>query len=87
MTIPITKQDVPGPEIARIVNAMQEVFGDEDRTAMMMACLSMALILQHEDISMDDLKDGVLGASEWIALFLTSLEEQEEGGLDPMKVN
>ena len=79
MSMPITQVDKSGEEVARIVNAMEQVFGDENREVMLMACLSLSILIQHENITMEQLQAGVLGASEWIALYLTSLEEQETG--------
>lgn len=69
----IIQATATGEQIARIVNNIQEVVLDETRTDILMACLSMALILQEPDITPVNLVKGVKESSQFIALFLSSL--------------
>ena len=63
-------------------------WSDEDETVVLMACLSLALIIQYPAITGEELAAGVLHTSEAIALFLSSLENGEfEGEIPSNKVN
>ena len=60
----------------------------EDELVVLMACLSLALMIQHSEISSMELMTGVLGASEWISLYLSSIEDGDmENELPKNKVN
>ena len=48
---------------------------DEDEIVVLMACLSLALMIQMPAVNSRELHQGVLGASEWISLFLASIED------------
>ena len=48
---------------------------NEEEVVVLMACLSLALMIQMPSINSKELHQGTLGASEWISLFLTSLED------------
>jgi len=58
---------------------------DEDPRVILLSVLSIALILQHPDIDPEDLSLGVKGASEWIALYLSTLTEAES--VTPLTLN
>lgn len=47
----------------------------EDEIVVLMACLSLALMIQMPSVNSKELHQGVLGASEWISLFLASIED------------
>ena len=48
---------------------------EEDEIVVLMACLSLALMIQMPSVNSRELHQGVLGASEWISLFLASIED------------
>ncbi len=88
MSSPINHDYAEGKDVSRVISKIETAIGeDEDETVVLMACLSLALMIQHPQISNRQLMDGVLGSSEWIALYLTSLEDQKDGGLPPSKLN
>lgn len=53
-----------------IVNAVE---GEED-SAVIMGCLALAVSSQLENYNLQQVKDGIKGASEWIALYASSLD-------------
>ncbi len=69
----IIQASATGEQIARIVNNIQEAVSEESRTDILMACLSMAIILQEPDITPSNLVKGVKESSQFIALYLSSL--------------
>lgn len=49
----------------------------EDDTAVVMACLTLAVTNQLEDdFTLEQMRAGVTGASEWIALYASTLDPQ-----------
>ena len=48
---------------------------DEEEIVVLMAVLSLALMIQMPSINSQELHQGVLGASEWISLYLSSIED------------
>lgn len=74
---------VRSSDIQRVVGKIKAAVAEEDEDAILMACLSIALIFQCPDITHEQLAKGVRGCSEWIALYTTSPEEL----IDPKKVN
>lgn len=61
-------------EVHRVMKRMLAAFEDEDDSTMMMACLAFAIVGQCETYTLEQLKDGIKGASEWIALYASSLD-------------
>lgn len=74
MNTNIEQSRASGPEVEKIVQAMESAIGDKPPFMVLMACLSLALILQHPDISVEELQRGVKDSSQFIALWLSNLE-------------
>ena len=73
---------------AEVEGCLDKIFpavAEEDPRVLLLSVLSIAFILQHPDIEPDQLTMGVKGASEWIALYLSTLSET--GALPPEKLN
>lgn len=64
-----------GPEIQRIVEGMEPFLMQFSRDQVLIACLSIAILIQDPDIAVENLQAGVKGASEWMCLYLSSLGE------------
>lgn len=69
----ITYTKASGAELERLINAMERVLVGEREQHIVMACLALVISLQVPDITSEQLAKGVKGASEWIALFGSSL--------------
>lgn len=52
---------------------MTAVDGEPDSTVVM-ACIALAVASQVENYTVEQLRDGIKGASEWIALYASSLD-------------
>lgn len=63
-------------DVHRIMNKLVNAVKDEDDSAVVMACLGLAVSSQMEDYTIEHLKDGIKGASEWIALYASTLDPQ-----------
>jgi hypothetical protein len=63
-----------GADVAKVVDSIEPIlsgFPDQD---VIMACISIAICLQHPSISADQLTDAVYGATKWIADYLEFLD-------------
>lgn len=87
MNEPVTTKYTSAGDISRIVEGIYERYSEETPEALMMSCIATAILLQDENITLDQLRDGVMGASEWIALYISSLDDKAKGNLEPSKVN
>ena len=67
-----------GKEIQDIVEAMEPVLEGKLSANVLMACLALAIIIQCPNLTPEQLSTGVRGASEWIALYASSLEPSQE---------
>lgn len=67
-----------GSDIEAALEKMVPPMDGIEPGVVLLAALSLAFILQDPDIEPDDLTVGVKGASEWIALFLTTIHESGE---------
>lgn len=73
----ISQTRATGAEIGRIVDEIVPILGKEDPIHVLMACLSIAIVVQDPDISPEHLADGVKGTSEHIALWLSSIYDAQ----------
>jgi hypothetical protein len=71
----VQKSESRGEDISRIVNKMIYVLQNDSRTDAIIACLTLAIALQKEDIDPEKMLSGVLGASQWICTFLSDVPE------------
>jgi hypothetical protein len=72
----IKKTQATGAEVEGIVRQMSEVLDGQPQALVLMGCLATTLIIQHPEITPEQLASGIRGASAWIATFLTSLNEE-----------
>ncbi len=73
MTDAIIETHVTGAEIERLITTkILPPLQDEERGAVIMALLTLTLTLMKEDISAEEVAEGVKGASEWMCLFLAN---------------
>ena len=61
-------------EVHRIMAKIMRSVEDEDASAIVMACLALAVSSQCEEYTLDQLKAGIRGSSEWIALYASTLD-------------
>ena len=71
----IEQSKASGEDVSRVVGRMSDIFKNEENHIILMSALSIAIMVQQPDVTPEQLKAGVLGASQWIALYLTSIEE------------
>ena len=77
MNEPITYSQATGKDIESIVSAMESCLIGRNSSHITMACLAVALIIQEPNLAPQQLADGIRGASEWIAMYVGSLNESE----------
>ncbi len=70
----ITEMRADGEEIFDIIDKLEPVLKDETAPNAVIACLSLAIMLQNPSLALMKLQEAVLGASRWIALFLSANE-------------
>ena len=81
MTVPIIEARATGKEVTRIINEKLAPSVDgEDQSAAVIAMLTMVLLIMKPVISAEDIQQGVMGISQWMCLFLSSLDEVDEKG-------
>jgi len=61
-------------DVHRIMNKMMASVEGEDDSAVVMACLALSVSSQCDNYTLDQLKAGIRGASEWIALYASTLD-------------
>lgn len=85
----IFKAEVSGEDVQKVLERIEPLVVDIPKTHVMLACLGLAFMLQDPDMSVEELHDGVLGASQWICLYLHRLEENKlvPGTVDKNEIN
>ena len=63
-----------GPEVGEAVSLIGQILEDRDPMLVLSACLAMAVLISMPEASSEELDKGVMGASEWIALYADSLD-------------
>lgn len=71
---PVTYVTAPPRDIARIVQLIEAATEGEEPSYISIACMAVAICLEHPQISPEQLSQGITGCSEWIALFLTDTD-------------
>lgn len=64
-------------EVDEVIGAVEDVISGRNPAHCVMAFLALAIILQKPQASREEVIDGVKGASEWIALYLSQVDENE----------
>lgn len=78
---PLKYKNTDADNIKRIVGNISNVVADEDLDDIHVACLTLALGTMANKLTFVQLVEGVKGASEWMALYLSST------GLNKEQVN
>lgn len=66
----ISEVTVPGDEIVGIALDLEEALDGVPRNHAIIALLSVVVTILNPDLSVQEIQDGVRGASEWLCLFL-----------------
>ena len=64
-----------GQDLIRVVGLIDDVVAGEPANHVAMACLAIAITCQQSNIEPESLAEGIKGCSEWIACFLTSVND------------
>jgi hypothetical protein len=80
-----TDEHVDGAEARRLHRQFEDVAMGENKILVMIASLMLVFTIQYPEIDADELNDGIHGASEWIAFYLSGLKQQK--GLPKEKMN
>lgn len=82
----VEKSYAKGEDIQRVIAKFETVVEDEKLEVINMACLALSLAIQYPAITAEQIQKGVYGASQWIALYVSSLTD-EGTALASSKVN
>ena len=63
-----------GPDVGEVVEVIGNVLKGVDEMLVLSACLSMAILISRPEATSQELEKGVMGVSEWIALYAESLD-------------
>jgi hypothetical protein len=81
MVSPIIEAKASGAEITRIINGkLAPALEGEDQSACVMAMLTLTLLIMKPILEAEQIQDGVMGCSQWLCLYLSSLDETGEEG-------
>jgi hypothetical protein len=61
-----------GADVQMIVEQIEPILMGFPRHHVLIACITLAMLMQHPDISPTQLQEGVKGVSQWMALFLST---------------
>lgn len=78
MTGSITYSTASGSDVGRIVEKIENSLVGEPQDLVRMACLALAIYYSNPNIDSVKIVEGVRGASEWIALFLSDIDSPTE---------
>jgi hypothetical protein len=76
-----------GSEIGPIVAKLEEALADVSRTHALIALISVVLLLQHPDISAEEMYEGVKNVSRYTCLWLAGGENSETGEIPKEQMN
>lgn len=62
-----------GREIHKVVDKIWKVTKDVQEDHVLMACLAVAILTQVDEITPKELEEGVLAASEWVAMYVSGI--------------
>ena len=65
-----------GPEVGEVVSVIGKVLEDVDPMLVLSACLAMSILISRPEATTEELEKGVMGVSEWIALYAESLDPE-----------
>lgn len=61
-------------EVQRVMNKIVRSLEGEEDSTVVMGCLALAVSAQLSDYTVEQLKIGIRGSSEWIALYASTLD-------------
>lgn len=73
-------------QVEHIIELLEPLLMEEDPAHCVMAFLAMSIIIQKPKASREEVILGVQGASEWIALYLSEVDQMDRDGVDGNKV-
>jgi hypothetical protein len=85
-TVPILEGYATGSEIGPIIERVESVLHDVPRVHAMIALTSIVLLLQHPDITTDQIYEGVRDVSRFICLWPAGVEA-ETASTDKLLMN
>jgi hypothetical protein len=81
MSIPIIEAKASGNEITRLINEkLAPCLEGEEQSKCVIAMLTLALLIMKPVISAENIQEGVMGISQWMCLYLSSLDEVDQEG-------
>lgn len=81
---PISEAFATGDQIAPIVDSIEAALEGVPRTHALIALTSIILLLQHPDISTDQIYLGVRDISRFVCMWLAGTEDEANGPTEPM---
>lgn len=66
--------EATGEEIDAVISKIEPHLDGVPRVHVLIACISLALLVQYPDLTPDELQQGVRGVSQYICMFLDGLE-------------
>lgn len=72
---PMFTAKATGSEIQAIVLAIEKATRNKNQDHVYMGCLTLALLLQNPNLTMDEMLDGVKAISEYVAMYLSGTGE------------
>lgn len=85
--IPVSEAYASGSEIAPIVERVEAALQDVPRTHALIALTSIILLLQHPDITQDQIYEGVRDVSRFVCMWLAGSDGVDDQPLDKSKMN
>lgn len=80
-----------GDEVAPIIARLEEALGDTSRTQALIALICMMLLVQHPNISAEEMYEGVRDVSRFTCLWLSGMKGSDTtidlAVLDKTKMN
>ena len=81
MTIPLIEARASGHDITRLINEkLAPCLEGEDQSKCVIAMLTLSLLIMKPILSAEEVQEGVMGVSQWMCLWLSSLGEVGEDG-------
>lgn len=78
------RAEADGAEIQEIMNEMRVLFQTRSIHSMLIACLTVAIIIEYPNITPEQIRDGVFETSQFMSLWVDKLEH---GPIPPEKMN
>ena len=82
---PVWLASATGSQIQEIIEQIEPFLIDKPQHHVLIACLSVAILLMDPNISPEELQEGVKGASHYLVMFLSGMDDGVE--LSKEKIN